>query len=65
MRVWVQARMLIEHGQVGCVLGKGGDVISELRKRTGASIRVIDKRDLPSCAASDDGLIAVGPSLSI
>lgn len=51
--------MLVEHAQVGCVLGKGGEVISDLRRRTGANIRVSDKRDLPACAGSEDSLIAV------
>lgn len=55
-----QVRMVVEHAQVGCVLGKGGEVISDLRRRTGANIRVSDKRDLPECAGSDDGLITVG-----
>lgn len=56
--------MVIEHAQVGCVLGKGGEVISDLRRRTGANIRVSDKRDrdLPACAGSDDGLVTVGSS---
>ncbi|CAL8468952.1 g8493 [Coccomyxa elongata] len=54
-------RMVIEHAQVGCVLGKGGEVISELRRRTGANIRVSDKcdRDLSGYAGSDDGLVTV------
>ncbi len=51
--------MLVEQAQVGCVLGKGGDVISDLRRRTGANIRVSDKRDLPACAGSEDSLVAV------
>ncbi len=51
--------MVVEHAQVGCVLGKGGEVISELRRRTGANIRVSDKRDLPECAGADDGLVTV------
>lgn len=51
--------MLIDLQQVGCILGKGGEVINTLRKETGAQIRVIDKRDLPPCAGKDDALIIV------
>ncbi len=56
---FVQVRLLIDQQQVGCVLGKGGEVINDLRKRTNAHIRVIDKRDLPPCAGKEDALITV------
>uniref|UniRef100_A0A2P2K3C8 K Homology domain-containing protein n=1 Tax=Rhizophora mucronata TaxID=61149 RepID=A0A2P2K3C8_RHIMU len=44
---------------VGCVLGKGGDVIQRLRSETGASIRVLPADHLPICAMSGDELVQV------
>ena len=49
----------MESQGIGCVLGKGGETINEMRRSTGAHIRVQDKRDLPGCAGKDEALIAV------
>jgi poly(rC)-binding protein 2/3/4 len=57
--------MLVEQAQVGCILGKGGETISDLRRSTGASIRVVDRRDLPSCAGKADALVAVSHPLGL
>jgi len=32
--------------QVGCLLGKGGHVISEMRRVTGANIRIFSKEQI-------------------
>ena len=52
-------RLLVPHNMVGCLLGKGGDVIQKLRNETGASIRVLPYEHLPSCALSTDELVQV------
>jgi poly(rC)-binding protein 2/3/4 len=42
----VVARLLVRSPQVGCLLGKGGHVISEMRRVTGASIRIFSKEQI-------------------
>lgn len=56
----VAVRMLVPSDQIGCVIGKGGQVIQNLRNDTNAQIRVI-KDHLPSCALtlSHDELLQV------
>jgi len=44
-------RMLLWDSQAGCVIGKGGQVISDLRSSTGAEIRVLPKLEVPVCAS--------------
>lgn len=55
----VTARLLVPNNMVGCLLGKGGDVIQKLRSETGASIRVLPEEHLPSCAMNTDELVQV------
>lgn len=56
----VTVRMLVPSDQIGCVIGKGGQVIQNLRNETNAQIRVI-KDHLPACALtlSHDELLQV------
>ncbi|KAK9271562.1 hypothetical protein L1049_001923 [Liquidambar formosana] len=55
----VTARLLVPNNMVGCLLGKGGDVIQKLRSETGASIRVLPEEHLPTCAMSTDELVQI------
>ncbi|KAK9700178.1 hypothetical protein RND81_08G221600 [Saponaria officinalis] len=57
--VTVTARLLVPDSMVGCVLGKGGDVIRRLRSETGAGIRVLSSEPLPTCALSTDELVQI------
>ena len=52
-------RMLVPASQIGCILGKGGSIISELRKNTRANIRIPPKEELPKCANNSDELVQV------
>jgi len=56
----VTVRMLVPSDQIGCLLGKGGQVIQKLHNDTNAQIRVIND-NLPSCALalSHDELLQV------
>lgn len=54
-----QVRLLVDQTQVGCILGKGGSIISELRRATGSSIRVLSKQEIPACAAPNDEVLQV------
>ncbi|KAL2896125.1 hypothetical protein RDABS01_037909 [Bienertia sinuspersici] len=53
----VTARLLVPNNMVGCLLGKGGDVIQRLRSETGASIRLLPADHLPTCALRTDELV--------
>ncbi|XP_078162152.1 RNA-binding KH domain-containing protein RCF3-like [Carex rostrata] len=61
----VAARILIPRNQAGCVIGKGGTIIQQLRAETGAGIRVLPPDTLPPCAMRSDELVQISgiPSL--
>lgn len=54
----VSIRLLIPSKVIGCIIGKSGSIINEIRKRTKADIR-ISKGDKPKCADSGDELVEV------
>ena len=58
-KVGITTRLLVPSSKVGCILGQGGHVINEMRRRTQADIRVYSKEDKPKCAADDEELVQV------
>ncbi|WZZ01925.1 hypothetical protein YC2023_074253 [Brassica napus] len=66
-RQTVAARMLVASDQIGCLIGKGGQVIQKLREETNAQIRVIND-SLPLCAlalSQDEVLQIIGEPLAV
>uniref|UniRef100_A0A803LFX8 K Homology domain-containing protein n=2 Tax=Chenopodium quinoa TaxID=63459 RepID=A0A803LFX8_CHEQI len=55
----VTARLVVSSNQVGCLLGKGGAIISEIRKVTGAYIRIHNGDLVPKCAAQDSEVVEI------
>lgn len=55
----ITTRLLVPSSKVGCLLGQGGHVINEMRRRTQADIRVYSKNDKPKCASEDEELVQV------
>ncbi|XP_038985765.1 KH domain-containing protein HEN4 isoform X3 [Phoenix dactylifera] len=55
----VSARLLVPAQQIGCLLGKGGTIIAEMRRATGASIRIFVKEQVPKCAQPNDELVQI------
>lgn len=55
----VGCRLLAGSGQIGGVIGQGGNVISMIEKRCGAKIRILPPDQLPDCAFPGDELIQV------
>ena len=55
----VTAKLLVSSHQIGCLLGKGGAVIAEMRKSSGAYIRILGKDQLPICASDNEELVQV------
>eukprot|EP00245_Coleochaete_scutata_P005389 TRINITY_DN1888_c0_g1_i2.p1 TRINITY_DN1888_c0_g1~~TRINITY_DN1888_c0_g1_i2.p1 ORF type:complete len:604 (+),score=111.05 TRINITY_DN1888_c0_g1_i2:97-1908(+) len=57
----ITTRLLVPSNQIGCILGKGGSIIAEMRAATGAQIRILPKEQLPGCALpTDETLQLVG-----
>ncbi|CAI0402148.1 unnamed protein product [Linum tenue] len=55
----VTLRMLVPSDQIGCVIGKGGQVIQNIRSETGAQIRILKDEHLPPFALTNDELLQV------
>ncbi|OVA14393.1 K Homology domain [Macleaya cordata] len=54
----VSIRLLVPSKVIGCIIGKSGSIINEMRKRTKADVR-ISKSEKPKCADSRDELVEV------
>ncbi|EPS64599.1 hypothetical protein M569_10179, partial [Genlisea aurea] len=50
--------LLIPSKVIGCIIGRSGSIINEIRKRTKADIR-ISKSQKPKCADEDDELVEI------
>lgn len=55
----VTVRMLVPSDQIGCVIGKGGQVVQNIRNETRAQIRILNSDHLPYCALSSDELLQI------
>lgn len=54
----VSIRLLVPSKVIGCIIGRNGSIINEIRKRTKADVR-ISKGDKPKYADDDDELVEV------
>ncbi|GAU30539.1 hypothetical protein TSUD_65490 [Trifolium subterraneum] len=54
----VSCRLLVNAGQAGSVIGKGGKVVEKIRIDTGCRIRVLSEK-LPACTKPTDEIIEV------
>lgn len=52
-------RLLVPSSRIGCLIGKGGTIITEMRRLTKANIRILPKEDLPKIASEDDEMVQV------
>ncbi|KAK4491188.1 hypothetical protein RD792_001919 [Penstemon davidsonii] len=55
----VLARVVVPANQAGCLLGKGGAIISEMRKVTGAGLRIIGGNQVPKCAPDNVEILQI------
>ncbi|KAL8242448.1 hypothetical protein R6Q59_012750 [Mikania micrantha] len=53
------ARLLISPNQRGCLLGKGGSIIADMRKVTGAVIKIVGVDQVPKCALDTDLVVLI------
>ncbi|KAF8390149.1 hypothetical protein HHK36_024671 [Tetracentron sinense] len=61
----VTVRLLVPSDQIGCVIGKGGQIIQNIRGETGAQIRILKNEHLPPCAMSSDELLQITGEASV
>lgn len=45
--------------QIGCLIGRGGAIISEMRSATRASIRILTNENIPKVAYEDEEMVQV------
>ncbi|CAI0393555.1 unnamed protein product [Linum tenue] len=55
----VVTRLLVSLNQIGCLLAKGGSIMAEMRKSTGAYIRVLPKDQIPKCASEGEDVLQI------
>nr|AIZ68202.1 KH domain-containing protein At4g18375-like isoform X2 [Albuca bracteata] len=58
-------RLLVPTSRIGCLIGKGGTIISEMRRITRANIRILSKENLPKVAAEDDEMVQISGDLDV
>lgn len=58
-------RLLVPTSRIGCLIGKGGSIVSEMRKITRANIRIISKENLPKVATEDDEMVQISGELEV
>lgn len=61
--VLFMTRLLVPTSRIGCLIGKGGSIINEMRRVTKANIRIFSKDNRPKVASEDDELVQVEPFL--
>ncbi|KAG8377422.1 hypothetical protein BUALT_Bualt08G0031300 [Buddleja alternifolia] len=59
------AKLLVSSHQIGCLLGKGGSVIAEMRKSTGAYIRILSKDQVPKYASENEEVVQVNGEFEV
>ncbi|KAJ8774554.1 hypothetical protein K2173_017000 [Erythroxylum novogranatense] len=61
----ITTRLLVPRSQIGCLMGKGGAIITEMRNTTRASIRILSDYSLPKVASEDDEMVQITGSLEV
>ncbi|EOA12891.1 hypothetical protein CARUB_v10025865mg [Capsella rubella] len=55
----ITARLVVPTSQIGCLLGKGGVIVSEMRKTTGATIQILKVEQNPKCVSENDQVVQI------
>ncbi|KAL7140988.1 hypothetical protein ABFS83_08G024500 [Erythranthe nasuta] len=61
----VTVRLLVPSDQIGCIIGKGGQIVQNIRGETGAQVRIVKDDHLPTCALSSDELVQISGDASM
>ncbi|KAG5624240.1 hypothetical protein H5410_009458 [Solanum commersonii] len=65
LQVATKVQLLVPTSRIGCLIGKGGTIINEMRKITKANIRILSKEGLPKVAAEDDEMVQISGELDV
>eukprot|EP00192_Tetraselmis_astigmatica_P003922 CAMPEP_0117656212 /NCGR_PEP_ID=MMETSP0804-20121206/4686_1 /TAXON_ID=1074897 /ORGANISM="Tetraselmis astigmatica, Strain CCMP880" /LENGTH=468 /DNA_ID=CAMNT_0005462603 /DNA_START=63 /DNA_END=1470 /DNA_ORIENTATION=- len=60
-----QLRMLVAQTQAGCLIGKAGVFIKQIRETTGANVRVLPPEELPLCALANDRVVQINGTQAV
>ncbi|KAF5766038.1 putative K domain-containing protein [Helianthus annuus] len=58
-------RLLVPSSRIGCLIGKGGAIISEIRRNSKANVRILSKEQLPKVAEDDDEMVQISAELDL
>ncbi|PPR89419.1 hypothetical protein GOBAR_AA31261 [Gossypium barbadense] len=58
-------RLLVPTSRIGCLIGKGGSIVTEMRRMTKANIRILSKENLPKIASEDDEMVQIAGDLDV
>ncbi|XP_058778819.1 RNA-binding KH domain-containing protein RCF3 [Vicia villosa] len=58
-------RLLVSSSRIGCLIGKGGSIITEMRRLTKSNIRILSKENLPKIASGDDEMVQISGDLDV
>uniref|UniRef100_A0A0V0IV93 Putative KH domain-containing protein-like n=1 Tax=Solanum chacoense TaxID=4108 RepID=A0A0V0IV93_SOLCH len=61
----VTVKLLVPSDQIGCIIGKGGQIVQDIRSETGAQIRILKDKHLPACALSSDELVQISGEVAV
>ncbi|KAK6139338.1 hypothetical protein DH2020_026919 [Rehmannia glutinosa] len=55
----IMTRLLVSSSKVGCIIGKGGAIIKEMRSTSRANIRIFSDENVPKVASDDDEMVQI------
>ncbi|XP_047315160.1 KH domain-containing protein HEN4-like isoform X2 [Impatiens glandulifera] len=55
----VSARLVVRRNNVGCLMGKGGSIVSDIRRLTGAGIHILRADQMPNCVSESDQVVQI------
>ncbi|KAL6878280.1 hypothetical protein ACP4OV_012450 [Aristida adscensionis] len=58
-------RLLVSTSRIGCLIGKGGSIITEIRRSSRANIRILSKENVPKVAAEDEEMVQINGDLDV
>ncbi|CAN6319820.1 unnamed protein product [Urochloa humidicola] len=58
-------RLLVSTSRIGCLIGKGGSIITEIRRTSRANIRILSKENVPKVAAEDEEMVQISGGLDV
>ncbi|KAH9315613.1 hypothetical protein KI387_024240 [Taxus chinensis] len=61
----VITRLIVPNSHVGCLMGKGGKIIQQMRDESRAQIRILPREQNPSCADPTDEILQIKGNINV